>query len=240
MDLELNQAWVLFFAFVIWLVYLGPSWYKRMLPETQPQFDENVVTEDFKREPRKKKVPRKVTPKSLENAALYYLQRFSSSSENLRRVMMRRVYRSAKHHDTDPEEGAEMIEALIKRYNEVGLLDDAQFAKMRAGSLNRRGSSARAIRAKLAEKGVASDVITETLERLTDEDRDPELTAAVTLARKRRLGPYRVSGDRSEFKEKDMAALARAGFNYSTAQKIIEAETTEELEEEVEMNVDGQ
>ena len=197
------------------------------------------MTDEFKREPRKRKVPRKVTPKSLENAALYYLQRFSSSSENLRRVMMRRVYRSAKHHDTDPEEGAEIIDALIKRYNEVGLLDDAAFAKMRAGSLNRRGSSGRVIRAKLAEKGVAGDVITETLERLKDEDQDPELTAAVTLARKRRLGPFRVSGDREDFKEKDMAALARAGFNYSIAQKIMVAETSEELEEEVEKNSDG-
>jgi regulatory protein len=197
------------------------------------------VTEEFKREPRKKKVPRKVTPKSLENAALYYLQRFSSSSENLRRVMMRRVYRSAKHHDTDPEEGAEILDALIKRYNEVGLLDDAQFAKARAGGLNRRGSSARAIRAKLAEKGVAKEVIDETLERLKDEDQDPELSAAVTLARKRRLGPFRVTDDRLEFKEKDMAILARAGFNYSVAQKIIAAETSDELEEEVEKNMYG-
>lgn len=197
------------------------------------------MTEEFKREPRKKKVPRKVTPKSLENAALYYLQRFSSSSENLRRVMMRRVYRSAKHHDTDPEEGAEILDALIKRYNEVGLLDDAQFAKARAGGLNRRGSSARAIRAKLAEKGVAKEVIDETLERLKDEDQDPELSAAVTLARKRRLGPFRVTDDRLEFKEKDMAILARAGFNYSVAQKIIAAETSDELEEEVEKNMYG-
>ena len=197
------------------------------------------MTEEFKREPRKKKVPRKVTPKSLENAALYYLQRFSSSSENLRRVMMRRVYRSAKHHDTDPEEGAEILDALIKRYNEVGRLDDAQFAKARAGGLNRRGSSARAIRAKLAEKGVAKEVIDETLERLKDEDQDPELSAAVTLARKRRLGPFRVTDDRLEFKEKDMAILARAGFNYSVAQKIIAAETSDELEEEVEKNMYG-
>ena len=197
------------------------------------------MTEEFKREPRKKKVPRKVTPKSLENAALYYLQRFSSSSENLRRVMMRRVYRSAKHHDTDPEEGAEILDALIKRYNEVGLLDGAQFAKARAGGLNRRGSSARAIRAKLAEKGVAKEVIDETLERLKDEDQDPELSAAVTLARKRRLGPFRVTDDRLEFKEKDMAILARAGFNYSVAQKIIAAETSDELEEEVEKNMYG-
>tara|TARA_B100000315_G_scaffold210567_1_gene206908 strand:+ start:9147 stop:9740 length:594 start_codon:yes stop_codon:yes gene_type:complete len=197
------------------------------------------VTEDLKRPQRKKKVPRKATPKSLENAALYYLQRFSSSSENLRRVLMRRVQRSAYHHDTDPEEGAEVIAQLIKRYNEVGLLDDAQFAKVRAEGLNRRGSSARAIRAKLAEKGVAADLISATLEKLKEEDQNPELTAAVTFARKRRIGPYRSADDRSELREKDLAALARAGFNYDMAQKVIDADTAAELEDEIEQNTYG-
>ena len=195
------------------------------------------MTEELKRTKRKKKVPRKATPKSLENAALYYLQRFSSSSENLRRVLMRRVQRSTHHHDTDPEEGVEVIADLIKRYNEVGLLDDAQFAKARAESLNRRGLSARAIRAKLAEKGVAADLITETLEKLTDEVQNPELTAAVTFARKRRIGPFREADDRTELREKDLAALARAGFNYDMAQKVIEADTIEELEDEIEQNI---
>ena len=67
-------------------------------------------------EPQKRKVPRKVTAKSLENAALYYLQRFSSSNENFRSVMMRRVNRSAQHHNTNPEEGTKIIDNLIKKF----------------------------------------------------------------------------------------------------------------------------
>ena len=192
------------------------------------------MAEDFKRTKRRKKIPRKATPKSLENAALYYLQRFSSTSENLRRVLMRRVQRSAHHHGTDLEEGMEIIAALIKCYNEVGLLDDAQFARERAESLNRRGSSARAIRAKLSEKGVAADLISETLKKLIDEDQNLEFTAAVTFARKRRIGPFRADDNRAELREKDLAAMVRTGFNYDMAQKVIEAEITEELEDEIE------
>jgi regulatory protein len=198
------------------------------------------MIEDFKKEPRKKKVPRKVTPKSLENAALYYLERFSSSSENLRRVMMRRVYRSAKYHDTDLTEGAEIIDALIKRYNEVGLLNDVQFSKSRAESLNRRGASARLIRSKLEEKGVDIEFISKALKSLGEEDQDPELSAAIIFARKRRLGPFRNAEERQELKEKDMSKLARAGFNFNMAEKIIGAETSAELEEEVKKNTSGQ
>ena len=73
---------------------------------------------------RRRKIPRKVTPTSLENIALYYLQRFATSSENLRQVLMRRVRRSAKHHETDVEACAQMIDELTKRYLKSGLLDD--------------------------------------------------------------------------------------------------------------------
>ena len=193
---------------------------------------------DKEPEKRKKKRPRKATAKSLENAALYYLQRFASSNENLRRVLMRRVRRSAQHHGTDPEEGAEFINDIIARYQRSGLLDDARYAEIRTASLGRRGNSARAIRNKLVEKGVDSDIIDETLTNRQNEDADPELTAAVSLARRRRLGPFREDGIRPEFKEKDLAALARAGFNYDTAQKVIEAVRVEDLEEEIIANQD--
>lgn len=181
--------------------------------------------------PRKKKVPRKATRKSLENAALYYLKRFSSSSENLRRVLSRRVDRSARYHDTDPAEGREVITEIIEKLTAQGFLNDSRYAETRVLSLHRRGASMRGIRMKLREKGVPGDVIDQALETLAEEVGETELTAAIALARRRRLGPYRTRGDRNEAKEKDLASLARAGFGYDTARRVIEAETVEALEE---------
>ena len=201
----------------------------------------NSVIEHLKLESQKRKVPRKVTSKSLENAALYYLQRFSSSSENFRRVMIRRVKRSAQYHNTNFEEGAEIVDQLISRFVRIGLLDDLQFAQVRATSLRRRGLSERTIRAKLMERGFAVEVINESLELLKCDNEDPELTASIIFSRKRRLGPFReILDKRNEFREKDMAKLARAGFSYHIAQKVIRAETLEELEEMVENNIYGQ
>ena len=201
----------------------------------------NSVIEHLKLESQKRKVPRKVTSKSLENAALYYLQRFSSSSENFRRVMIRRVKRSAQYHNTNFEEGAEIVDQLISRFVRIGLLDDLQFAQVRANSLRRRGLSERTIRAKLTERGFAVEVINESLELLKCDNEDPELTASIIFSRKRRLGPFReILDKRNEFREKDMAKLARAGFSYHIAQKVISAETLEELEEMVENNIYGQ
>ena len=48
------------------------------------------------RKARARKPPRPLTAASLENAAVYYLSRFASSSGNLRRVLMRKVARAAR------------------------------------------------------------------------------------------------------------------------------------------------
>ena len=143
----------------------------------------SCVTDYIKIDSQKRKVPRKVTSKSIENAALHYLQRFSSSSENFRRVMMRRVQRSAQYHNTNPEEGAEIINELIMRFIRIGLLNDLQFAQVRANNLRRRGLSERAIRAKLIEKGIALEVINQSLELLEYDNKNSELTAAIIYSR---------------------------------------------------------
>lgn len=174
--------------------------------------------------------PRKATPQSLQNAALHYLERYASSAENLRRVLLRRVERSAREHGTDREEGARQVDAIIGRFCDSGLLDDDTYAAARTRTLARRGGSPRAIRAKLAQKGVPGDAIDSALAELAEETGDPELAAAATLARRRRLGPYRPAEARGGQRERDLAALARAGFSYDVARTVVDAADAEALE----------
>ncbi len=176
------------------------------------------------------RTPRKATPQSLENAALFYLGRFASSSENLRRVLMRRVERSARLHDTDRDEGREAVDRIVVRFQASGLVDDRAYAEGRALALHRRGVPARGIRARLVEKGVAPDHIEEALASLAETGDNTDMAAAVNLARRRRLGPYRAPSVRAELREKDLAALARAGFSYDIGRRIVDAETPEDLE----------
>lgn len=177
--------------------------------------------------------PRPATPERLEKAALHYLERYATSAENLRRVLMRRVHRSAQLHDTDPDIGAEAITDLITRYRRAGLLDDVGYATGRAGSLHRQGKSARYIRGSLAAKGVAAEDIDRALDALGEEIGavDGDLVAAVNYARRRRIGPWR-RADRETYRDRDLAALGRQGFGYDIARKVIEADDTDSLEQE--------
>ena len=175
------------------------------------------------------KVSRKATPRYPENSALHYLSRFSTSSVNLKRVMMRKVHRSAQHHDTDPDEGQALVDDMIARFQRSGLLDDEAYATARAASLHRRGNASRTIRGKLKQKGLGDDVIDLALSALGDDDDDPERTAAIRFARRRRLGPFRVRQPAIEVREKHLAAMARAGFSYDIAKLIIDAGNEDDL-----------
>ena len=192
--------------------------------------------------PRKKKVPRKVSRSSLMNAAVYYLQRFAASREGVRRVLATKVRRSLAYHGGDQEEAAAWVEEVLDTLQKQGFLDDAAFAEARARSLAARGTAGRAIRMKLAQKGVDKDIIDDALASLAEEvgyrtgqgdDANPDLTAAVAYARRRRLGPYRLDPDaRAERREKDVAALARQGFSPDIALKVVDAEDLADLEDE--------
>lgn len=178
------------------------------------------------------KAPRKPTPERLANIALHHLERFASSAENLRRVLERRAAKAARHHpDLDMTQVRGWIDALIERYVRSGLLDDRAYGEGRARALLARGASPRMIRLKLREKGVAADDIDTALAALEDEHADPEWAAAVRLAKRRRLGPFGDPAKRAERRDRDLAALARAGFSYDLAKRVIEAEDAEALEE---------
>ncbi|SRR5579883_269575 len=180
--------------------------------------------------PPRRKGPRVADQRYLENAALHYLERFASSSANLRRVLMRKVARSARFHATDPAEGERLVDGIIARYLEAGLLDDAAYAAQKAASLRRRGGSRYGIRGKLAQKGVEAELIQSTLDRLDEEGGDGDLAAACAFVRRRRLGPYRAPEARAEHRQKDLAALARAGFGLDLARRVLAVADPEALE----------
>jgi regulatory protein len=183
------------------------------------------------RKARAREARRPLTAAALENAAVVYLSRFASSSGNLRRVLMRKVARAARDgEEGQAAAGARMVDALIARYLEKGLLNDRAYADQAASSLARRGASRFSIAGKLAQKGVDNDLVRETIAALDAEGDASELVAACALVRRRRLGPYRAPGKRAEFRQKDLASLARAGFRLDLARRVLRAPDVEALE----------
>ena len=181
-----------------------------------------------------RKLPRKVSAQSLENVALYYLARFSAPSAHLRRVLLRRVELSVRAHDTDPAEGRRLVDALIERFCRSGLLDDSAYAAGKARSLRRRGTSRVVIGRTLRAKGLSAEHVDSAMAGLADEAgapaADSDMIAAARLAQRKRLGPFRPAAARADSRNRDMAALARAGFSYDVARQTVDAESADALE----------
>src|SRR5690606_21564465 len=108
---------------------------------------------EFLKKTVKKKLPKPMTEKRLSNIALYYLQRFASSKENLREVLLRRAKKSTR----DPEDLKQIdgwIDTLIQKLEGQGFLNDQLYAEMKVRSFLSRGKSVHYARQKLQQKGI--------------------------------------------------------------------------------------
>ena len=101
----------------------------------------------------------------------------------------------------------------VARAGELGLLNDADFARRRAAELLRKRKSRREILLDLTAKGIDRDTVAEAVEALyaeADDGEDPELANARALV-ERHYAAKLAAGKRDQV----AAALARRGFSHS-------------------------
>lgn len=137
--------------------------------------------------------------------------------------------------DSRARSRAELVEAMAKkavpeaviaevldRFEDVGLVDDAQFAALWVEGQQRRMKSGRVLRQELRRKGVSDDVITEALEETAD---DADYTAALAFAQKRARS---MTGLTPEVRYRRLAgALARRGFAPGLCHRVVHEVTAE-------------
>lgn len=167
------------------------------------------------------------------NRALFHLARRDATRAALRQRLARRALQDMGVRRL-PAEVERSIEAVLDRLAELGYLDDARFAATRARSLHGAGRSTRWIRHALTGQGLGEELVAGAVNALGGGSREAlDLRAAVTLARRRRLGPWRPEEERAATLPKDAATMARVGFPTAVVLKVLKAPTPEALEEEL-------
>lgn len=160
----------------------------------------------------KTKKTKKITKERLKNIGLYYMQRFESSVQNLREVLTRRIDKYAfENKDYDKKEAYVWVEELLTEFQHLGYINDERYADFKVRDYLSAGKSARYIKTKLKQKGIKEN----TLDMLIESQNYDGKAAALKYAQKKHIGPYRLNDEeRKNFKQKDMASLLRAGFDY--------------------------
>ena len=173
------------------------------------------------------KRPPNVSRPGLEAAALRYLERFDCSVARLKKVLSERASKAARAGVAEAAAAPAIIEQILERYQSSGLIDDQRFAQNFAARQRDRGASRRMIEQKLRLRGISAELVQQVLPR--GESAQSELEAARAFARRRRLGPHRKPEAREAYRRKDLMALARAGFDYDTASRVVGNSSEDEL-----------
>ena len=177
---------------------------------------------------RVKRSPKPLDATRLKDLALAYVARFSTSSAKLETYLQRKLRERGWDGEGQPD-----VSALCARYVELGYIDDAQYARSKAGGLLNRGYGARRVSQALYAAGIDEGIREDVA---PDEFRRRE--AVQTMARKRRFGPYyqdkhgqALQPDR---REKQIAALLRAGHGFADVRAVMDARSDRVVDDWVE------
>src|SRR6478752_750992 len=116
-----------------------------------------------------RKPARPITAKYLQNAAAFYLERYPSTAEGLRRVLNRRVRKAEIADAPIIDNVKQTIDAIVAKFVAAGVIDDKAFAQTKARALHRRGTSGRQTRQRLKLAGVDEETLDQAMAGLDQE-----------------------------------------------------------------------
>ena len=162
---------------------------------------------------RARRQPKPLDAARLDELALTYVARFATSAAKLERYLKRKLRERGWEGDREPG-----LTALVERYVELGYVDDEAFARARSGSLLRRGYGTRRVGEALREAGIG-----ESLREEVRPGEGAERRAALAMARKRGFGPFGREPLDRERRQKQIAAMLRAGHPLDSAREMVDA-----------------
>ncbi|MDE8652704.1 RecX family transcriptional regulator [Novosphingobium album (ex Liu et al. 2023)] len=151
--------------------------------------------------------------KRLEDLALAYAARFATTRARLESYLRRKLRERGWDGAREPD-----VAALGARFGAAGYIDDAAYARMKADSLLRRGYGRRRVGEALQAAGIAGD-----LRAQVNPGAAAERQAALALARRRRLGPFGAAPLDRPARDRQVAAMLRAGHSLDNARQIVDA-----------------
>ena len=101
------------------------------------------------------------------------------------------------------------------------------YSDSKARMFLRRGYSLNKINQSLRNKGIDDKYVKQSIEKIKEDQIEPDFVSALKLCRRRRIGPLRPESNRKLFYKKDMGILARGGFSFELSKRVLNLETVE-------------
>ena len=147
--------------------------------------------------------------------AIDYLSKYNSSKKNLENILKKRIMRM-KLEKKYKYNLYNSIPLILEKLEKNNFVNDIDYTNSKIRSFISMGKSRIYIKNYLFQKGIDSIVIEKSLEENDEKNSDWEIVAAKIFARKKNLK------NNIHNNEKNLAKMARAGFNYQISKKILE------------------
>ena len=163
---------------------------------------------------------------NLRDLAYSYLERYSPSKQQLK-VHLLKKYLTKIKGTKSKKEVTTIIDEIILGLEKNKILNDELYSDSKARMFLRRGYSLNKINQSLRNKGIDNKYIKQSIDKIKEDEIEPDFVSALKLCKRRRIGPLRPEANRELFYKKDMGILARGGFSFDLSKRVLDLDKVE-------------
>jgi len=163
---------------------------------------------------------------NLRDLAYSYLEKYSPSKQQLKVYLLKKYLTKIKGTKSK-KEVTSIIDEIISNLEKNRILNDEMYSDSKARMFLRRGYSLNKINQSLRNKGIDNKFIKQSIEKIKEDEIEPDFVSALKLCKRRRIGPLRPNDNRELFYKKDMGILARGGFSFELSKRVLDLEKDE-------------
>ena len=163
---------------------------------------------------------------NLKDLAYSYLEKYNPSKQQLKVYLLKKYLLKIKGTKSK-KEATSIIDEIIASLEKNKLLNDEMYSDSKARMFLRRGYSLNKINQSLRNKGIEDKYVKKSIEKIKDNQIEPDFVSALKLCKRRRIGPLRPESNRELFYKKDMGVLARGGFSFDLSKRVLDLDAQE-------------
>ena len=163
---------------------------------------------------------------NLKDLAYSYLEKYNPSKQQLKVYLLKKYLLKIKGSRSKKEVSA-IIDEIILNLEKNKILNDEMYSDSKARMFLKRGYSLNKINQSLRSKGIEDKYVKQSIDKIKENEIEPDFVSALKLCKRRRIGPLRPESNRELFYKKDMGILARGGFSFDLSKRVLDLDIHE-------------
>ena len=163
---------------------------------------------------------------NLKDLAYSYLEKYSPSKQQLKVYLLKKYLTKIKVSKSK-KEVTSIIDEIVLNLEKNKFLNDEMDSDSKARMFLRRGYSLNKINQSLRSKGIDDKYVKQSIDKIKENEIEPDFVSALKLCKRRRIGPTRPESNRELFYKKDMGILARGGFSFDLSKRVLDLDAEE-------------